>query len=49
VTFAFTFLLIGLGVEGQREGEVLKGEVKLEPWRTIASGDPRYVATAASL
>jgi len=45
----FTFLLIGLGVEGQREGEVLKGEVKLEPWRTIASGDPRYVATAASL
>jgi hypothetical protein len=49
VTFAFTFLLIGLGVEGQGEEEVPRGEVKLEPWRTIASGDPRYVATAASL
>ncbi|MEM2984868.1 MAG: hypothetical protein QXL24_06565 [Candidatus Jordarchaeaceae archaeon] len=48
-TFAFTFLLIGLGVEGQREEEVLEGEVRLEPWRTIASGDSRCVATSASL
>lgn len=49
-TFAnFTFLLIGLGVEGQREEEVLEGEVRLEPWRTIASRDSRCVATSANL
>ncbi|MBS7251823.1 MAG: hypothetical protein KIH08_14720 [Candidatus Freyarchaeota archaeon] len=49
-TFAnFTFLLIGLGVEGQRAPEVLEGEVRLKPWRTVASGDPRYAGAATSL
>ncbi len=38
-----------VGGRGQREAEVLGGEVKLEPWRTIASGEPRYVAAATSL